>query len=95
MNLTPWDVQSKQIYTTDGIAPPLWAGECRYGGGEVLILQVIDAAYGVVAKGNGEAWISPNTHCSLSCGGGCAGQGYPCVLVVGHEDNNTDGEEVL
>ena len=38
MNLTPWDVQSKQIYTTDGIAPPLYSGECRYGGGEAYIL---------------------------------------------------------
>lgn len=40
MNLTPWDVQSKQIYTTDGIAPPLYSGECRYGGGEAYILEV-------------------------------------------------------
>lgn len=39
MNLTPWDVQSKQIYTTDGIAPALWAGECRYRGGEINILM--------------------------------------------------------
>ena len=37
MNLTPWDVQSKHIYTTDGVAPPLYSGECRYGGGEAYI----------------------------------------------------------
>lgn len=42
MNLTPWDVQSKQIYTTDGIAPALWAGECRYRGGEINILIQVD-----------------------------------------------------
>lgn len=38
MNLTPWDVQSKQIHTTDGVVPPLYSGECRYGGGEAYIL---------------------------------------------------------
>lgn len=38
MNLTPWDVQSKQIYTTDDVAPALWAGECRYGGGRNIDL---------------------------------------------------------
>lgn len=37
-------------------------------------------AYGVVAKGNGDAFINPNTHTSLSTGGGEPGQGYPCVL---------------
>ena len=40
MNLTPWDVQSKHIYTIDGVAPPLYSGECRYGGGEAYILVV-------------------------------------------------------
>lgn len=43
MNLTPWDVQSKQIYTTDGVAPSLYAGECRWGGGEMYILAVHEA----------------------------------------------------
>ena len=44
MNLTPWDVQSKQIYTIDGIAPPLYSGECRYGGGEMYIMITKDEA---------------------------------------------------
>lgn len=43
MNLTPWDVRSKHIYTTDGVAPPLYSGECRYGGGEAYIFVEIDA----------------------------------------------------
>ena len=38
--------------------------------------------YGVVSKGNGEAWIMPEKHTALSVGGGQAGQGYPCVLAV-------------
>ena len=39
-------------------------------------------AYGVTTKGNGDAFINEQTHTSLSIGGGQAGQGYPCVLVV-------------
>ena len=36
--------------------------------------------YGVVSKGNGEAWPIKEKHMALSCGGGQAGQGYPCVV---------------
>lgn len=58
-------------------------------------------AYGVVAKGNGEAWLIPEKHMTISAGGGMPGQSYPCVLVpitMEYEDelpeNNrpTDGE---
>ena len=38
MILNPWDVQSKHINTTDGVAPPLYAGECRWAGGEIYVL---------------------------------------------------------
>lgn len=44
-------------------------------------------AYGVTTKGNGDAFINEQTHTSLSIGGGQAGQGYPCVLVVKDEDD--------
>jgi DNA (cytosine-5)-methyltransferase 1 len=37
-------------------------------------------SYGVVSKGNGDAFITPERHMSLTSGGGQAGQGYPCVL---------------
>lgn len=37
-------------------------------------------ASGVVSKGNGECFLTPDKHTSLSRGGGQAGQGYPCVL---------------
>lgn len=47
-------------------------------------------AYGVVTKGNGEAWITYECHTSLSLGGGQAGQGYPCVLVY-----DIDTEKIL
>jgi len=43
-------------------------------------LAGVDKAYGVVSKGNGDAFLSDERHMSLGCGGGQAGQGYPCVL---------------
>ena len=36
--LNNWDVQSKHVHTTDGIIGAIYAGECRYGGGEAYIL---------------------------------------------------------
>ena len=42
---------------------------------------------GVVSKGNGEAWPIEEKHMALSCGGGQAGQGYPCII----EANGFDG----
>lgn len=38
-------------------------------------------AYGIVTKGNGDAFATFERHMSLSVGGGQAGQGYPCVLI--------------
>ncbi|MBR3243028.1 MAG: DNA cytosine methyltransferase [Parasporobacterium sp.] len=35
--LNGWDVQSKHIQSADGIAESLYAGECRYGGGESYV----------------------------------------------------------
>ena len=37
---------------------------------------------GVITKGSGEATLPPELHGTLSCGGGQAGQGYPCVLTT-------------
>ena len=38
---------------------------------------------GITAKGNGDCFLSEEQHTALSCGGGLAGQGYPCALVAG------------
>ena len=38
---------------------------------------------GVVSKGNGDCFLTPERHTALSGGGGQAGQGYPCILDVG------------
>lgn len=37
-------------------------------------------AAGVVTKGDGDVYVTPERHAALSCGGGQAGQGYPAVL---------------
>lgn len=37
-------------------------------------------AYGLITKGNGEALLMNEKHCSLCTGGGQLGQGYPAVL---------------
>ena len=79
--LNPWDVQSKHIQTPDGVAESLYAGECRYGGGESYVMDGVEAS-GLVSKGNGEAFLTPEKHMSLGCGGGQAGQGYPAVVTT-------------
>lgn len=38
MNLTPWDCQSKRVYDTHDIAPPLYTGDSTIWGGQVTIL---------------------------------------------------------
>jgi hypothetical protein len=43
--------------------------------------------YGVVTKGNGDAFATYERHTSLSIGGGQAGQGYPCVLILNPSDS--------
>ena len=120
--LTPWDVQSRRIFSEDTVWPALYGGE---GGGhgyiqkkeqenaeQVLCLndqggERMDitegftatlragmsghpplvaeqtAASGVVTKGNGDCFLTPDVHTSLTGGGGQAGQGYPCVLTAG------------
>lgn len=35
---------------------------------------------GVITKGNGDCFLSPERHTALSSGGGQAGQGYPCIM---------------
>ncbi len=37
---------------------------------------------GIVSKGNGDCFLTPERHTALSGGGGQAGQGYPCVLTA-------------
>ncbi|WP_109709256.1 DNA cytosine methyltransferase [Faecalicatena contorta] len=54
----------------------------RRGGGGRNPAGLLFAA-GVVSKGDGDCFLTPETHTSLTGGGGQAGQGYPCVLTAG------------
>ena len=47
-------------------------------------------SYGIVSKGNGEAWLIEEKHMALCVGGGQAGQGYPCVLIPISERKRKD-----
>ena len=40
-------------------------------------------AEGIVTKGNGDCFLTPEWHTALTAGSGQAGQGYPCVLAAG------------
>ena len=77
--LTPWDTQQSRVFTPDGTAPTLAGAD---GGGGRNPAGLVFAA-GVVAKGDGDCFLMPEKHTSLSSGGGQAGQGYPCVLTAG------------
>lgn len=77
--LTPWDTQQGRIFTPEGVSPTL-AGADDGGGRNPAGLLF---AAGVMAKGNGECTMTPETHGTLTSGGGQAGQGYPCVLTAG------------
>ncbi len=62
-----------------------WNGNAGAYNGENFVLQKPSSegsvrAAGVVSKGNGECFIIPERHMSLSIGGGQAGQGYPCAV---------------
>lgn len=77
--LNPWDTQQARVFTPEGKAPTLAGAD---GGGGRIPGGLLFAA-GVVTKGNGECYLSPERHTSISGGGGMPGQGYPCVLTAG------------
>ncbi len=77
--LNPWDTQQQRIITEDGVAPTLAGAD---GGGGRNPAGLVYTA-GVVSKGNGDCFITPERHTSLCSGGGQAGQGFPCILTAG------------
>lgn len=124
--LTPWDVQSRRIFSEDTDWSALYGDEgCGHGyiqkkeqenaeqilclndqGGERMdITEGFTATLragmsghpplvaeqtvisGVVTKGNGDCFLTPDVHTSLTGGGGQAGQGYPCILTAGFCEN--------
>ena len=61
--LNPWDIQSKHVFDADGICEALYAGECRYGGGEHYVCYAIEGnVVDRVSNKNGKGWcedVSP------------------------------------
>ena len=91
MKTEPIVLESNQNHATitdSGICTTLPAS-MGMGGGYVPMI-----AYAVTTKGNGDVFINGQTHTSLTNGGGQAGQGYPCVLVV-KEDEDTNRKEIF
>lgn len=76
--LTPWDTQQARIFTPEGKAPTLASAD---GGGGRNPAGLLSSA-GVVSKGSGDCFLTPDCHTALSGGGGQPGQGYPCVLAA-------------
>ena len=76
--LNGWDTQQSRVFTPEGTAPTLAGAD---GGGGRNPAGLLFAA-GVVSKGDGDCFLTPETHTSLTGGGGQAGQGYPCVLTA-------------
>ena len=64
---------------TEGFTATLRAGMS----GHPPLVAEQTAVSGVVTKGNGDCFLTPDVHTSLTGGGGQAGQGYPCVLTAG------------
>ena len=76
--LNGWDTQQSRVFTPEGVAPTLAGAD---GGGGRNPAGLLFAA-GVVSKGDGDCFLTPEVHTSLTKGGGQAGQGYPCVLTA-------------
>lgn len=76
--LNGWDTQQSRVFTPGGVAPTLAGAD---GGGGRNPAGLLLAA-GVVSKGDGDCFLTPEVHTSLTKGGGQAGQGYPCILTA-------------
>lgn len=78
------DQGGERMDVTEDVAATLRAG---MGSHQPLVAQpgeesICQPAFGVVSKGNGDCFLTPESHTSLTGGGGQAGQGYPCVLCL-------------
>ena len=74
-----WDTQQAHVFTPEGKKPTLAGAD---GGGGRFSGRLMFTA-GVIAKGNGECFLSLERHTAISGGGGMPGQRYPCVLTAG------------
>jgi len=78
------DQGGERMDVTEDVASTLRAG---MGSHQPLVAQpgeetICQPAFGIVSKGNGDCFLTPESHTSLTGGGGQVGQGYPCVLCL-------------
>lgn len=73
------DQGGERMDITEGFTATLRAGMS----GHPPLVAEQTVASGVVTKGNGDCFLTPDVHTSLTDGGGQAGQGDPCVLTAG------------
>lgn len=73
------DQGGERMDVTEGFTATLRAGMS----GHPPLVAEQTAVSGVVTKGNGDCFLTPDVHTSLTGGGGQAGQGYPCILTAG------------
>ena len=78
------DQGGERMDVTEGFTATLRAGMS----GHPPLVAEQTAVSGVVTKGNGDCFLTPDVHTSLTGGGGQAGQGYPCVLTAGFLHKN-------
>ena len=78
--LNTWDVQSKHIQPKDGIAEALYAGECRYGGGESYVFDKDNDSVGI----NGDIAVTLDAHCMNTPGNRGGGIERDVVLTKRH-----------
>lgn len=81
INLNKGDVQSKTILDPDGIAPSLYAGECRGGGGECYVL---DKKPLCMATQQGGAEIMEDKSPTITAAAGMSGNNQPVVCIEGN-----------
>lgn len=79
---------SRIVIKDDGICQSL-TSRMGTGGGNVPIVLAIHEADGQ------NVTLMKDTAYALVTGGGKPGQGYPCVLIVNGEADNTDREKIL
>ena len=70
----------------DNLCPTITASAGMSGNNQPVVAVV----HGLVSKGNGESFLMPEKHMSLSTGGGQAGQGYPAIYDA---RGNGDGKK--
>lgn len=61
--MNPWDNESKHVFDISGISESLYAGECRWGGGEHYVCYAIEGnVVDRISNKNGKGWckdVSP------------------------------------